>query len=54
MILNNTLEHENNSADTHRLPCRGCTASCKHYSQCEGKPWRSSQTENTDTTRLKS
>ncbi len=23
-----------------RLPCRGCQASCPHYSACEGKPWR--------------
>lgn len=23
-----------------RLPCRGCPASCAHYSVCVGKPWR--------------
>lgn len=23
-----------------RLPCRGCTAACKQYAICEGKPWR--------------
>ena len=24
----------------HRLPCRGCTVSCKYYTRCDGKPWR--------------
>jgi hypothetical protein len=23
-----------------RLPCRGCMASCKYYSTCDGKLWR--------------
>jgi hypothetical protein len=23
-----------------RLPCRGCPASCPHYEDCDGKPWR--------------
>ena len=22
------------------LPCRGCTADCKHYPECDGRPWR--------------
>jgi hypothetical protein len=25
---------------THRLPCRGCLASCSHFATCNGRPWR--------------
>ena len=27
-------------SDTRALPCRGCTANCKDYARCAGKPWR--------------
>lgn len=26
--------------ETRRLPCRGCTRSCKNYDICDGKPWK--------------
>jgi len=31
------------SLQSKRLPCRGCTADCKNYAFCEGKPWRQNQ-----------
>jgi len=23
-----------------RLPCRGCCSDCRHYANCDGRPWR--------------
>ncbi len=31
------------SLQSKRLPCRGCTADCKNYAFCDGKPWRQNQ-----------
>ncbi len=28
-----------------RVPCRGCTQSCRYYDTCEGKPWRLNEPE---------
>jgi hypothetical protein len=41
----NKIVLENNVATkarvTHpRLPCRGCTADCKNYNDCDGLLWR--------------
>jgi hypothetical protein len=34
-------DRENTALDAQqRLPCRGCTADCRWYQRCEGKPWR--------------
>ncbi|MFO7910299.1 MAG: hypothetical protein R6U42_09905 [Halomonas sp.] len=29
-----------NTTQPTRLPCRGCTADCKNFATCGGRPWR--------------
>lgn len=36
----NSGSNEKKLNTTARLPCRGCTVSCKNYTLCDGKPWR--------------
>lgn len=30
----------NNDKTIKHLPCRGCTADCIYYSECDGRLWR--------------
>jgi hypothetical protein len=29
-----------NPVEQGRLPCRGCTADCINFADCQGRPWR--------------
>jgi len=42
MSKSNSEIKNSTKAKGERLPCRGCTRSCRNYDRCDGRPWRAS------------
>ncbi len=45
MSKNNSETEKKSKVTADRLPCRGCTRSCKNYDRCDGRPWRTIGTD---------